>query len=125
MEWLTRKRRRQRQDVSAFNALIAEPATGDFDMPANGRIRFIATAGAAAGDTAATLTGGFVQYGDEDGVLTRENVSTREIKTPEMVAGQAVVIDRIERGVNVDAETGFDVEVDTGLGVWKQIASIS
>lgn len=75
-------------------------------MPASGRIRFVATAGASAGDLAATLTGPTV----------------REIRTPALDADGYVKLDRVERGVTVDPEADYDVELDTGLGVWRKIA---
>lgn len=117
-------RRKARQNVSAFGTLIASPAVGDFAMPAGGRIRFVATAGSVEGDTAATLTGAYRSLSeDEDGNVVRsEEPEPRVIKTPELETGGHVVIDYIERAVNVDPEAGFDVEVDTGLGVWKKIA---
>lgn len=101
-----RGRRKARQNVSAFAALIATPATGDFDMPAGGKILLLATAGAAAGDTAAVVSG----------------PSTRTIKTPLLLAGESVVIDWIERASNVALSTGFEAYVDTGLGLYKKIA---
>lgn len=118
-----RRRRAERQDAKAFAALIETPAVGDFAMPASGRLRFVSTAGSAAGTTAATLTGSYYTYSDVGGVITRSASSDpREIQTPLLTAGESVVIDRIERAVNVDPELGFDVEVDVGLGVWKKIA---
>lgn len=108
------RRQKDRQDRAQFAALVATPAVGTFQMPANGRIRFVATAGAVAGTLAATLVG---PYRNQAG----ESVD-REIKTPELPVGGSVKLDRIEEGVQVQAEAGFDVQLDTGLAVWRKIA---
>lgn len=100
------RRQMERRDREQFAALIATPAVGSFRMPANGRMRFVATAGAAAGDLAATLTGSAV----------------RLIRTPLLAAGGSVKIERIEHSTTVDPEAGFDVELDVGQGVWRKIA---
>lgn len=118
-----RRRRADRQDAKAFAVLIETPAVGNFAMPASGRVRFVAVAGSAEGSTAATLTGSYYTYSDVGGVIVRSASSApRTIKTPLLTAGEAVVIDRIERAIDVDPEVGFDVQVDVGLGVWKKIA---
>lgn len=108
------RRRKERSHRRQFAALIETPVVGAFQMPADGRIRFVATAGAAAGDLAATLVGAF--YDEE------RNKIDRLIKTPELDAGGYVKLDRVERDVEVTAETGFDVELDVGQGVWRKIA---
>jgi hypothetical protein len=101
------RRQKLRQDVAKFAALLAAPDdTGSFVMPANGRIRFVASGASDEGDTIATLTG----------------TATRTIGSPGLVAGQYLKLDRVERGVTVDTEAGYDVELDTGLGVWRKIA---
>lgn len=95
--------------MHAFSSLIAAPATAAFVMPANARIRFVSRAGSVAGATAATLTG----------------ASVRTIKTPLLAVGGHVVIDYVERAVLVAPSSGFNVELDIGLSVWRQIASIA
>lgn len=100
-----RKARKERANRSAFSALIAEPAVGSIALPANGRVGLVAVAGAEAGELAAIL----------------EGPSSRTIQTPAMVAGTILVIDRLERGTVVNAEEGFDVVLDVGLGVWTKI----
>lgn len=100
------QKRKERANVLAFNPLIATPATGDFPMPANGRIRFVSGAGCAAGTTAATLTG----------------ASDRTIKTPLLASGGVVKLDHVEKDVVVTPSAGFDVEVDCGCGIWRKIA---
>lgn len=104
--YLRRKHRKERENRDRFAALIETPATGAFVMPANGRIRLVATAGAAAGATAATLDGS----------------SERTIQTPELAEGGYVKLDNVERGVTVTPSAGFDVELDMGLGKWSKIA---
>lgn len=99
--------RKRRQNVSAFKALIASPTASAFAMPAAGRLRIVSIAGCAAGTTAATLVGS----------------RTRTIKTRLLAAGGSVVIDLVERAVTVTLAAGFDAYVDTGLGVWKKIAT--
>lgn len=105
--YLRRKHRKERENRDRFAALIAEPATESFTMPANGRIRFVATAGAEEGATAATL----------------EGTTDRTIQTPELAAGGYVKLDNIERGVVVTLEAGFEAQVDMGLGKWATIAT--
>lgn len=100
------RRQKLRQDVAKFAALIATPAVGVFAMPANGRIRFVATAPSAEGDPIASLTG----------------ANDRLIGSPGLDIGEYLKLDRVERAVSVDTEAGFDVEVDTGLNVWRKIA---
>lgn len=123
-----RKRQKARQDVTAFAALIADPADTTFTMPASGKIRFVAIAGAVANDLAATLVGAYRGMRDgvpEDGepeFVLSDDPEPREIKTPLLTAGGYVVIDRIERAVEVTLEAGFAAYVDTGLGVFKKIA---
>lgn len=112
--YLRRKHRRQRADRDRFAALIATPAAGAFTMPANGRIRFVATAGSVEGALAATLEG---TYTDENGDPT-----DREIRTPVLAAGGYVKLDNIELGVVVNLEAGFEAQVDMGLGKWATIA---
>lgn len=112
-----RKRRKERQDFSAFAALVAEPATAEFSLPANGRFRVVATAGAAEDELACTLTGCYVNQ-DKEPVQ-------REIQTPELDAGGYVTLDRLERGVVVTLEAGFELWVDAGLGRFVKVAELA
>lgn len=109
-----RRRQKDRANRSQFASLVATPAVGPFTMPANGCIRFVATAGATAGNLAATLVGPFYNQ-------AKEKID-REIRTPALAAGGYVKLDRIEEGVQVEAETGYDVQLDVGQGVWRKIA---
>jgi hypothetical protein len=95
--------RKQRQDRTAFKTLIATPATGAFQMPANGRLAFKSRAGCAAGTTAATL-------------------NSRSFKTPLLAAGARTHLEYVGRGVTVTPQTGFDVLLDNGLGHYVKIA---
>lgn len=105
--YLRRKHRRARADRDRFAALIDTPAVGVFTMPANGRIRFVATAGSVAGAIAATLEGTF---------------GTRTIQTPVLAAGGYVKLDSIEKDVVVTVEATFEAQVDLGMGNWATIA---
>jgi hypothetical protein len=102
-----RKRRRVRQDVTAFQSLIASPETGSFTMPAGGRLKIVATAGCSRGTVVATLTG----------------VETRNIGAPLLAAGGSMILDHVESGVEVTPVASFDIYVDTGLGVFRAIAT--
>lgn len=100
------ERQEQRKNVSHFAVLIATPAVGAFTMPAGARLSFIATAGAAAGSTLATLAG----------------TSNRTIKARTLVAGERQVLDYVERSVVITPSAGIDVYVDRGLARWAKIA---
>ena len=103
---IRQKKRRQRADVTTFNALLKTPSADQFTMPANGRIRFKSLAGCAAGTTAAVLTG----------------KSTRTIQTPLLLASGSVKLDNVEKDVVVNPSAGFQTEVDCGFGVWRKIS---
>jgi hypothetical protein len=122
---LIRKRRRARQNASSFAALIESPETGEFQMPQSGKLRFVSVDGCAEGTTAATIVGPFPEYSDEDGIIVRGAIADRTIKTPELEAGQGVVIDGLVARSKVTTASGFDCYVDVGLGRWKKIASIA
>lgn len=100
------ERQEQRRNVSHFAALIATPASGVFTMPANARLSFVATAGAAAGATLATLAG----------------TSNRTIKAKTLAVGARQVLDYVERSVVITPSSGIDVYVDRGLARWAKIA---
>lgn len=102
----TCRRQQERKAVSAFASLIATPASGAFTMPAGARLSFVATAGATAGDTLATVVG----------------ANTRTIKAKTLAAGARQVFDFAERGVVITPSAGIEVDVDTGLAVWAKIA---
>lgn len=114
------KHRRQRQDFSAFAALVETPAVVPFSLPAAGRFRVVATAGAVAGELAATLTGTYTDR-DPESVTYGESVD-REIRTPVLAAGGYVTLDKLERAVGIDLEAGFELWVDAGLGRFVKIA---
>ena len=103
---LYRKKQKQRANRSNFSALIATPAVGTVTMPANARLAFVAPAGAAAGTTAATITGATV----------------RTVVTPLLQAGDIFPLDYAERGAEVAVSAGFDMYIDMGLSNWVKIA---
>lgn len=82
-----------------------------FDMPANGRIRLVATGVVTGASTIATLVSSV----------------TRSIKsaTGGMVAGDVTPLGDIERAVEITPSSKISVQLDTGLGVWKTIATVS
>lgn len=100
------RRQKQRKAVSAFASLIAAPASGAFTMPAGARLSFVATAGATAGDTLATITG----------------ATDRTIEAKTLAAGERQVFDFAERGVVITPSSGIEVDVDQGLARWAKIA---
>jgi hypothetical protein len=100
---------KQRRNVSKFAALIANPATDEVVLPANGRLSVVSVAGCAAGTVAVTTVG----------------VSDRSISTPELDAGGRHPIGYFERAVTVTIESGFELYLDQGLGRWVKIAESS
>ena len=105
MQWQATKNRKKRQNVTAFKALLATPATGSVTLPANARLAFRSVSGAVAGTTAATLVG----------------TSNRTIQTPALAAGEFVTLDYAERDTVVIPSSGFDVLLDIGLGRFQKI----
>lgn len=104
--YATCRRQKRRKAVSAFAALIGTPASGAFTMPAGARLSFVATTGAAAGDTLATIVG----------------ATDRTIIAKDLAAGDRQVFDFAELGVVITPSSGIEVDVDTGLAVWAKIA---
>lgn len=93
------KKNKQRRNASAFSALLASPATAGFTMPAASRVKFdapIPSDVVVAGPTPRTFT-----------------------------VSSSLVVDHIERGATVTAESGVTVLVDLGLGKWAKIAEIA
>ena len=106
LDWQLEKKRRARQNVKAFKALLTTPATGAFKLPANARLAFQSVAGAAQGDPVATLV----------------STATRNIECPLILsAGAYFVLDNAEIGTTVTPVAGWNVLLDTGLGVFKKI----
>jgi hypothetical protein len=99
-------KQRKRQDVSAFKAYVASPAAVTITLPASGRFALRSRAGSIAGATAATTVG----------------PSNRTLKVPALVAGAQHVVDHLERATVVTLSAGFDLALDTGLGVFAVIA---
>lgn len=99
------KNRKERQNRTAFAALIDTPAVGAVTLPAGARLALKSVAGATAGTTAATISG----------------TSNRTIKTPALVAGESMTLDYVERAAVVTPAAGFEVLLDTGLGRFAKI----
>lgn len=99
------KNRKERQNRTAFAALIDTPAVGAVTLPAGARLALKSVAGATAGTTAATITG----------------TSNRTIKTPALAAGESMTLDYVERAAVVTPAGGFEVLLDTGLGRFAKI----
>jgi hypothetical protein len=100
------RHRKERQNVSAFAALIETPAVGAVTLPAGARVSFVAVAGAVAGTPLATVTG----------------TTNRTIGSQGLAAGERQALDYLERAVVITPQAGVDVYVDAGLSVWKKIA---
>ena len=99
------KNRKERQNRTAFAALIDTPAVGAVTLPAGARLALKSVAGATAGTTAATIAG----------------TSNRTIKTPALTAGESMTLDYVERAAVVTPAAGFEVLLDTGLGRFAKI----
>lgn len=99
------KNRKERQNRTAFAALIDAPAVGAVTLPAGARLALKSVAGATAETTAATIAG----------------TSNRTIKTPVLVAGESMTLDYVERAAVVTPAAGFEVLLDTGLGRFAKI----
>lgn len=99
------KSRKERQNVSAFAALVASPVTGAITLPAGARLAFRSVAGASAGTTASTIAG----------------TSNRTIKTPALAAGESMTLDHVERAAVVTPAACFEVLIDIGLGRFAKI----
>lgn len=107
MKWLeaVAKRRKQRQNISAFKALMATPAVGAVTLPANARLALRSVAGSVEGDPAATIVG----------------ASDRTIHAPDLDAGEMLVLDQVARGAVVTPVAGFELMLDTGLSNFVKI----
>lgn len=99
------KSRKERQDVTAFAALLASPVAGAITLPASARLAFRSVAGASTGTTAATIVG----------------PSNRTIKTPALAAGESMTLDHAERATVVTPTAGFEVLIVIGLGRFAKI----
>lgn len=99
------KRRKNRQNVTEFNAYIAAPATGSLTLPASGRFCLVATSAAVEGTLAATIV----------------NDKTILMNVPAMLVGESINIDHIQAFSQVTIEAGFDLYIDTGLGIYKLV----
>jgi len=97
--------RKERQNVTAFAALVASPVTGAVTLPAGARLAFRSVAGATAGTTAATIAAS----------------TNRTIKTPALAAGESMTLDYVERAAVVTPAAGFEVLLDIGLGRFTKI----
>lgn len=107
MKWqsVIAKQRKERQNATAFDKVVAVPVVGAITLPASARLAFRSVAGAISGTTAATVAG----------------ATTRTIKTPAMNAGSIIVLDHAERDSVVTPAAGFEVLVDIGLGRFVKI----
>ncbi len=97
--------RKERQNVTAFAALVASPVTGAITLPAGARLAFRSVAGTSAGATAATIAAS----------------TNRTIKTPTLAAGESMMLDYVERAAVVTPAAGFEVLLDIGLGRFAKI----
>lgn len=98
------QKRRERQNVTAFLALLKTPGASGAVLPASGTFALVSRAGTAA-ITAATFTG------------TR----THTVGVPALVAGAPHLIGKLEIGTVVTLVSGFDLYLDTGLGTYRKV----
>lgn len=109
MNWAVlqlQKARKARQAISGFKLLIAAPVVGAVVLPASGCFALRSNVASVPGTVAATIVG----------------ATTRTIKTLNMDAGNTLTVDHIERGCVVTPSAGFDLLLDTGLGVLVKIS---
>jgi len=104
INFLLQKQRRLRQNVTAFEAYVAEPFTSSLKLPANARLALRATSSASLGTLAATIQGS----------------SVRQIRSPSMQAGEYIRF-YAEKDSNVVLQTNFELYLDTGLGRFIKI----
>lgn len=97
--------RKLRQNVTQFDAYIAAPATGSLTLPASGRFCLVATSAAAEGTLAVTIV----------------NSATTTISVHAMLVNDSIVIDNIQAFSQVTVQAGFDLLLDTGLGIYKKV----
>jgi len=102
----TRKRRRDRADVSRFKAALASPEESPFVLPAGAAFAFKVLAGSTNGDTIATIVG----------------PSARTIKAPTLSAGAFTRRFRFERATEVTLEADVELWLDTGLARLRKVA---
>lgn len=100
------KKRKVRQNASAFKVLLATPASGTAVLPASGMF-------ALRPDAVTTQRAG----------VTVTGPSSRTISVPALAAGVFHHIGKLERGSSVTVEAGIDLYVDTGLGKYRKIVN--
>lgn len=100
------RRRRYRQNISAFQALIDTPEDAPFVLPATGLFAIMRRSGSAAVATALTVTG----------------ASTRTVGIPAMAVGDIHQIGKLEKGSEVELAATFDLYVNNGIGKYLKIA---
>lgn len=105
---VAKKRRKFRQNVSAYKTLITTPASGLLQLKANAIVYLKSIAGCSAGTTAATIVSG---------------VGTRTIKTPLLAAGRSMKVGWVEKGMKITPVAGFDLLIDTGLSKLKKVGA--
>jgi hypothetical protein len=99
-----RRRRKARQDLSQFAALIETPGTGTVVIPADGMFALRAPAAHAAGN-ALTVTG----------------PTNRTIGVPALAENDFHLIGKLERGTTVALQSWIDLYVHAGLGGYRKI----
>ena len=98
--------RKERQDVTEFDAYVQTPAAGSLTLPSSGRFCLVATSAATAGVTALTIT--------NDKTTTIAPVTNLDI-------GATIPVDHIPFDSLVTVAAGWDLLLDTGLGNYKKI----
>lgn len=101
------KHRKERQNVTEFEAYIQAPATSSLTLPSSGRFCLVATSEATAGSTALSIVN------NDPSTITVVN---------NLPIGTIINVDHIQADSLVTISTGWDLLLDTGLGNYKKIA---
>lgn len=99
MRWLgdVTKRRKERQNLSAFDSVIRNPIAGPLTLPANAHL--------------------YVRSSVALEVITEAMTTPRgTLSTPALRAGQIYELGYFERGAQVEVLNGLELLVTTGLG---------
>lgn len=121
-----RKQRKLRQNVTSFAALIATPETDTVVLPAGARLSIPYPDETDPELLLATAVGAFTSA--EDRTPADRELKTRPLTEAEIddeietLSAGRLVIDWLEKGVEVTLESGFELYVDIGLGRWRKIA---
>lgn len=98
-----RRNQEIRRQASRFRSLVASPASGKFNMPSNAFLYVRALTDIATESPCASI-------------------GSREVSSPPLDSGSYHNIGFVERGVEVEVYTGFDLYFISGLDNRSKIA---